>query len=93
MSSFSGGGFFGRSHSSGHRRGGMVRGYGHSHSSGHRMGGFLGGSHSSGGRGRYVQGGHLRPVHSRGPRGCLGAFLVGGALVGSGLAGLVSLLA
>ncbi|SEJ13205.1 hypothetical protein SAMN04488058_10490 [Deinococcus reticulitermitis] len=95
MSSYSGGGFFRRSHSSGHRRGGVVGGLlGHSHSSGRRRGGMMGGlmghSHSSHGRGRYVKGGHYRPV-KRG--GCLGAFLVGAALAVGGLTGLVSLIA
>ena len=75
MSSFSGGGFFGHSRSSGHRRG---------------MGGFLGGSHSSHGRGRYVQHGHYRPVKRRG--GCLSLFVLGALTVGSGLVGLVSIL-
>ncbi len=76
----------------GYVRGGYARG--HSHSSGLRggmMGGLLGGSHSSGHRGRYVQGGHYRPAR-RGGLGCLGVFAVGAALVGSGVAGLLSLL-
>lgn len=79
MSSFSGGGFFGHSRSSGHKR----RGQG--------MGGFLGGSHSSHGKGRYVQGGHYRPVAPR-RSGCLGFFMLGVLTVGSGVMGLVSLL-
>ncbi|MFC5848226.1 hypothetical protein [Deinococcus petrolearius] len=90
MSSHSGGGFFGHSRSSGHRRGGFI---GQGHSSGHRgglVGGLLGGS-SSGRRGRYVQGGHYRP--QRRGLGCLGVFVVGAALLGGGVAGLVSLVA
>ena len=75
MSSFSGGGFFGHSRSSGHRRG---------------VGGFLGGSHSSHGKGRYVQGGHYRPVKRS--SGCLGMFVLGALTVGSGVLGLVSLI-
>lgn len=66
-----------------------------SHSSGHR-GGFLGGvighSHSSGHRGHYGAGGHYRQVRRRG-LGCLGVFLVGAALAGGSLAGLLTLLA
>ncbi|WP_295818406.1 hypothetical protein [uncultured Deinococcus sp.] len=87
MSGFSIGSFsFSRS---GHRRGGFLR---HSHSSGHR-GGFLGHSHSSGHRGHYVQSGHYRQVRrSRGPLGCLGAFVVGMAVVGSAVGGVVRLL-
>ncbi|MCP2014835.1 hypothetical protein L1280_001987 [Deinococcus sp. HSC-46F16] len=95
MSGFSGGSFsFGRSHSHSHgRRGfGML---GHSHSSGHRRGGFLGGltSHSSGHRGRYVGGGHYRQARRPRGLGCLGAFMVGAALTGGTLAGVLSLLA
>ena len=92
MSSHSGGGFFGHSRSSGHRRGGFI---GHGHSSGHRgsgmLGGLMGGS-SSGRRGHYVQGGHFRPQQRRG-LGCLGVFVAGAALLGGGVAGLVSLVA
>lgn len=87
MSSFSGGGFFNHSHSSGHRRGGYNS---HSYSSGYgKLGGFLGSSHSSGRSGRYIQGGHYRPATR--PSGCLGVFILGAALVGS-LSGLVTLL-
>lgn len=94
MSGFSGGSFsFGHSHSSHKRRGfGML---GQSHSSGHRRGGFLGGltSHSSGHRGRYVGGGHYRQARRSRGLGCLGAFMVGAALTGGTLAGVLSLLA
>ncbi|PNY82478.1 hypothetical protein [Deinococcus koreensis] len=86
MSGFSVGSFsFSRS---GHRRrgglaGGLAGGLlGHSH------------SHSSGHRGRYVQGGHYRQVRrSRGPLGCLGAFVVAALALGGGLLGVVTLLA
>ncbi|MBB5375133.1 putative membrane protein [Deinococcus metalli] len=62
--------------------------------SGHR-GGFLrhSHSHSSGHRGRYVQGGHYRQVrHSRGPLGCLGAFVVGTVMLGGGVGSVITLL-
>lgn len=65
-------------------------------SSGHR-GGFLGGvmghSHSSGHRGRFVTGGHYRQVRKRSGLGCLGVFLVGAALAGGSVVGLLTLLA
>lgn len=82
MSGFSVGSFsFSRSGQ--RRRGGLAGGLlGHSH------------SHSSGHRGRYVQGGHYRQVRrSRGPLGCLGAFLVAALALGGGLLGVVNLLA
>ncbi|MFC3604228.1 hypothetical protein ACFOLM_14800 [Deinococcus soli (ex Cha et al. 2016)] len=60
---------------------------------GHR-GGFLGhhsrSSHSHG-RHHYGHGGHYR-ARRRGPLGCLGVFVVGAALAGGSLLGLVSLL-
>ena len=77
MSSYSGGGFFKRSHSS--------------RSSGRRGGGFLRGhSHSSDHRGRYAPGGHYRPVRRA---GCLGAVALGAALSAGSVWGLVGLLA
>lgn len=78
MSGFSAGSF---SFSRSGRRGGLL-GRVHSH------------SHSSGHRGRYVQGGHYRQVRGRrGPLGCLGAFVVAALALGGTLAGVVSLLA
>ncbi len=53
----------------------------------------MGHSHSSGRRGHYARGGHYRQVARRRGMGCLGVFLVGAALVGSSIAGVLSLLA
>ncbi|MDL2344161.1 hypothetical protein QOL99_08345 [Deinococcus sp. MIMF12] len=95
MSGFSGGSFsFGHSHSHGRKRRGFGM-LGHSHSSGHRGGGFLGGvmGGSSGHRGRYARGGHYRQTRRPRGLGCLGVFLVGAALTGGTLAGVLSLLA
>lgn len=93
MSGFSGGSFsFGHSHSRGHGRYGYR---GHSHSSGHGAGFLgLGHSHSNGHRGHYGRGGHYRQVvHRRRGCGCLGMFLIGAALAGGSVTGLLSLLA
>ena len=88
MSGFSGGSF-----SFSHSRG--QRGFGYrGHSSGHRggfLGGALGGSHSSGHRGHYGRGGHYRQVARHRGLGCLGVFLVGAALAGGSVLGLLSL--